>query len=62
MDVATKGQAPLIEEFENTIAFEWLKNNEIIIIFTCHMREIIYTGLYMSHGTGFSNNIFQDKY
>ena len=27
VDVATKGQAPLIEEFENTIAFEWLKNN-----------------------------------
>ena len=27
VDIATKGQAPLIEEFENTIAFEWLKNN-----------------------------------
>ena len=27
VDVATKGQSPLIEEFENTIAFEWLKNN-----------------------------------
>ena len=27
VDIATKGQAPLIEEFENTIAFKWLKNN-----------------------------------
>lgn len=27
VDIATEGQAPLIEEFENTIAFEWLKNN-----------------------------------
>jgi D-alanyl-D-alanine carboxypeptidase len=27
VDVATRGQAPLIDEFENTAAFEWLKNN-----------------------------------